>query len=379
MSSDVREASPRFLILGCGSIGRRHAANLRRLAVDEILVHDPDRGRMQALARDWGVTPCAHREEAYARVPAAALVCAPSSLHVALAREAMLHGCHVFVEKPIAHSLDGVDELIGLARDRERVLMVGYNLRFNACARRVECWLRSGRIGHVASARLHVGSYLPWRHPWEDYRQGYGARRELGGGVILDAVHEIDYALWFFGTPDRVYCVSGKFSSLEIDTEDVAELLLSYPDRKAVSIHLDYLQRPHQRWCELIGDEGVIRCDLVGRSVHLFDASRREWLVFEDESAPNDEYVREMERFVECVEGRSQAVVDGPAARRSLALALAAKRSAVDGQPVDLEPEPLAGGASRAPAPITQGPGEILGGAEPTPAEGGAALVGTRR
>lgn len=336
MPDSARGESLRFLVIGCGSIGQRHTVNLRRLGVEDILVFDPDQDRMEAVARKHGVNACARLEDAYAAAPNAVVVCAPTSLHLPLAREAILHGSDVFVEKPLSHTLDGVDELISLAHELGRMLMVGYNLRFNSCTRQIKAWLDDGRIGHVASARLHFGSYLPWRHPWEDYRQGYGARQELGGGVILDAIHEIDYALWFFGQPKSVYCVSGKFSNLEIETEDVAELLLFYSDHRVVSIHLDYLQRPHQRWCELIGDEGMIHCDFVSGSARLFEGDQREWLQFEDRSDPNDEYVREMEHFLECVTGRATPVVDGAATRQSLAVAVAAKCSAAEGQPMDL-------------------------------------------
>lgn len=342
MRPDHVAGSPRLVVVGCGSIGRRHTANLRRLGVEDMQVYDPDPGRARALARDCGVKPCWQLEDGYAAGPDAVLVCAPTSFHIDLAVQAVQHGCHVFVEKPLSHSLEGLDELAGLAHDLRRVVMVGFNLRFNFCTQRVRSWLSQGLIGHVSSARLQVASYLPWWHRWEDYRQGYSARRELGGGALLDATHEIDYALWFFGDPERVYCVAGTFGNLEIDTEDTAELLLSYADRKVVSLHLDYLQRPPRRRCELVGDDGSIECDLVERRARLFDGSRREWQVFEDASDPNDEYLREMEHFLDCLAGRAEPVVDAAAGRRSVAVALAARRSAVLRQPVTLEPQPAA-------------------------------------
>lgn len=239
---------------------------------------------------------------------------------------------------PLSHSLDGVDGLLDLVRSRGLVLLVGYNQRFNPVLQQAKDWLDQGLIGHLASARLHVGEYLPRRHPWEDYRQGYGAHQDLGGGVILDSIHEIDYALWFFGLPERAYCVGGKFSSLEIDTEDMAEILLSYPHPQVVSIHLDYLQQPPQRWCELIGEVGMIKADLVAGTVSLYQGERREWRVVQAPSDPNEMYVQEMAHFLDCLEGHSRPIVDGATARRSLAVAVAAKKSAGERQPVDLAP-----------------------------------------
>jgi predicted dehydrogenase len=332
------QVSLRFLVVGCGSIGQRHISNLQQLGIKDILVYDPEQDCMEMAISKYDIKSCGRLEDAYAATPDAVLVCAPTSLHLPLTREAILHNCNVFVEKPLSHTLDGVDELIGQVHERRRVLMVGYNLRFNSCACQIKAWLNEERIGQVVSARLHFGSYLPWRHPWEDYRLGYGARRALGGGVILDAIHEIDYALWFFGQPESVYCMSGRFSNLEIDTEDVAELLLSYSDHKVVSIHLDYLQRPHKRWCELIGERGVIHCDFVKGIARLYEGERREWIEFEDRSDLNDEYVREMEHFLECMAGQATPVLDGLSARQSLAVAVVAKLSASEGRPLNLTP-----------------------------------------
>jgi len=328
----------RALVVGCGSIGRRHTENLRRLGVDEILVYDPDRSRASAAANEYGVQAVETLEAGYDRRRQIALICTPTSLHLELARQALEHGCHVFVEKPLSHQLDGTESLIAAAHERGRVLMVGYNLRFHSCVCRMHDWLEEKRIGHVASARLHAGSYLPARHPWEDYRRGYGARKNLGGGVILDAIHEIDYALWLFGMPQSVNCVAGKFSNLEIDVEDVAEILLDYPDRKVVSIHLDYLDRPPQRYAEIVGDAGVIRSNLIKGTAQLFEGEKQEWTRFKGRGGQNETYAWELKHFLECVTNLSVPVVDGEAACRSLAVAEAAKRSACVRRSVTLAP-----------------------------------------
>ncbi|HEV2495925.1 MAG TPA: Gfo/Idh/MocA family oxidoreductase [Terriglobia bacterium] len=324
------------LVVGCGSIGRRHTENLRRLGVEEILAFDPDRSRSTSAASEYGVQAVETLDAGYDQEPQIVLICAPTSLHLELAYQALEHRCHVFVEKPLSHQLDGTESLIASARERGRVLMVGYNLRFHSCVCKMRGWLEEKRIGHVASARLHAGSYLPARHPWEDYRCGYGAKKNLGGGVILDSIHEIDYALLFFGMPETVNCLAGKFSNLEIDVEDVAEILLDYPDRKVVSIHLDYLDRPPQRYAEIIGDGGVIRSNLVDSTAQLFEGEKNEWTRFRSRGGLNDAYVSEMKHFLECVSNATTPLVDGEAACRSLAVAEAAKRSAREHHPVTL-------------------------------------------
>jgi predicted dehydrogenase len=218
------------------------------------------------------------------------------------------------------------------AESQQRVFLVGLNLRFDPLLQQLEAWLEEQRIGQVASARFHFGSYLPWRHPWEDYRVGYGARSELGGGVILDAIHEIDLSLWLFGMPTWVYCVAGTFSDLEIDVEDIAELVLSY-SRHVVSIHLDYVQRPPQRWCEILGTKGQIQGDLVSRTLRLY-SENRQWDTYEPPCSADEVYILEMQHFLDCIAGNARPAVNGYVASRSLMAAVAAKESAESGLPV---------------------------------------------
>lgn len=272
-------------------------------------------------ARNFAIT-----EQAYDEKPDVALICAPTSMHLPLGWEALQRNCHIFMEKPLSHSMEGVSEFIEAAEMRRRTLLVGYNFRFDALLNQVEQWISEGRIGRVTSARFHFGSYLPWRHPWEDYRSGYGARRELGGGVILDAVHELDLVLWSFGMPEAIYCVGGKYSDLEVDEEDTAEIVMSYGD-KVVSVHLDYVQRPAERWCEIIGTGGRIQADVFARSARYFDGETQTWTHAEGVGTLDESYKAEMRHLIDCVEGRAKPLVDARIAAQSLLLADEARAS----------------------------------------------------
>ncbi|MGC1106891.1 MAG: Gfo/Idh/MocA family oxidoreductase [Candidatus Acidiferrales bacterium] len=325
----------KILIVGCGSIGRRHARSLHDLGASDLLLVDPNKERADALAHELNARSFEVAERAYDEEPEAALICAPTSLHLKLASQALEKNRHLFVEKPLSGSMEGVQEFVEAVELQRRALLVGYNFRFDAVVKQVQAWISEGKIGCIIHARFHFGSYLPWRHPWEDYRRGYGARRELGGGVILDAIHELDMAVWFFGLPETVYCVGGKYSDLEIEVEDTAEIVLSYPD-KVVSVHLDYVQRPAERWCEIIGTHGRIRADVFARSAMYFDGGRRTWEQSESPDTVEGSYKREMKHWLDCVEGRAMPVVDGKIAAQSLLLAEEVKASMRCGQPVSL-------------------------------------------
>jgi hypothetical protein len=184
------------LVVGLGSIGRRHARNWVRLGLGEVLVcRQTDRPLPEPLgvpAREFRAL-----DEALADQPDVVLVTNPTSLHLATARLALQAGSHVLVEKPISHTLDGTESLL----HSERLVTVGYNLRFHPGLLRTRELLHAGAIGKPLSLRAEVGEYLPDWHPWEDYRQSYAARRDQGGGPILTFSHELDSVYWLLGMP----------------------------------------------------------------------------------------------------------------------------------------------------------------------------------
>lgn len=326
----------KIAIIGCGSIGQRHARNLRKFGMTQLLLMDPQIERADLLSQELNAMCFESVPRTFEERPEVAVICAPTSRHLELASEALEHNCHVFIEKPISGSTEGVYSLIEAAEARERVLFVGHNFRFDPILRCTRAWLTEGKIGSSTSARFHFGSYLPWRHPWEDYRSGYGARRELGGGVILDAIHEFDMALWLFGEPEAIYCTGGNFSDLEIDVEDTAEVLMSYAD-KVVSIHLDFVERPAERRCEIIGTQGQIEADFFARYARYFDGGERRWHQAVNCESIDETYESEMRHFLDCIAGRAKPVVDGHAAVKSLLVAERAKESMRTRAPVTMD------------------------------------------
>ena len=320
----------RILILGCGSIGSRHAHNLQGLGVAELLLFDPDGQRAHSLATDLGAQVMSDGAEGYAYRPDAVVICTPTSSHLPLAREAAEHGCHVFVEKPLSDKSAGVDELCSVVRERGLVSLVACNMRFHPGLKQVKRMIEEEAVGRIVAMRAEVGQYLPDWHPKEDYRRSYSARRELGGGVILDAIHEIDYARWLLGEVDTVVCLAGKLSGLEIETEDTAAILLHFVRGALGEVHLDYVQRLYSRTCQIIGEKGTIRWDYSQGEVSCYLASTGQTEVFSNPRGwqPNDMYIDEMRHFLACLHGDEQAAQDVFEGARALILALAARESA---------------------------------------------------
>ncbi len=327
----------RALIAGCGSIGRRHLRNLKQLRDVEIIAFR-QRGRdAEELEREFGVHATFDLDEALAEGPDFALITNPTSSHLSVALEAAKHGCHLFVEKPLSDSLDDVNELANTVSAKGLTAFVAYNMRFHPALRQIKGTIESGSIGRVLSIRAQVGQYLPDWHPEEDYRQGYSAQKALGGGVVLDLIHELDYVQWLVGDVRKVACFAKHVSSLEIETEDVAEIILEFVDGAVGNVHLDYLQRTASRGCHIIGEEGTIHWDQESNEVKLFNAREPGWQVFDHEEFDrNRMFVAEMEHFLACMDGRETPEVDIAEGSKSLKLALAALESAETGQVIDL-------------------------------------------
>ena len=319
----------RVLLVGLGSIGQRHLRNLQALGTFEYIAL---RSRGQPLPGEFSALPLrvvTALDEAVASQPDVALLCAPPTAHPAvLGRLVRETGCHVFIEKPIAPSLDGLAECARLLEAQGRKSFVGYNLRCHPVCTVVHEVLRQGVLGKVSAARVSVGQYLPDWHPYEDYRHGYSASRRLGGGVMLDLIHEIDLLYSWFGKPDVVKAVAGKISALDIDTEDTAEILCRFAGGRIGSIHMDYVQRVPMRTGTIVGDEATLTYDLlkpecqvlrpgVPPVVHSFSAF-----------VLNDMYVAELARFFEAIQGDTSC---SPSLREGidvLEIALRAKHDA---------------------------------------------------
>ena len=242
----------RIIIVGTGSIGRRHAANLTTLGTD-VSVFDVNQTLLKTVCTENKWDPVFDLNLALDQNRFdAAIICTPNHLHIPYAQKAIDAGLHIFVEKPLSHTLDGVGELLGALKKSGLVGMAGFNLRFEPGLRYMKQRLD---LDQVAFAHVEFGSYLPGWRPGTDYTKGYSANKSMGGGIILDDVHEIDYACWLFGYPRSVQSASGTYGRLGIDVEDVADMHLHYQD-KIVTLHSDYLQKRYTRTCKICFRDG---------------------------------------------------------------------------------------------------------------------------
>jgi len=324
----------KFLIVGFGSIGQRHFRNLLTLGHDDIVLlrsHEStlEDDEIKAFPVETNL------EAALAHEPDAVIISNPTALHLDVAIPAAKAGCHILLEKPISHNMERVDEFKEAVRKSGSRVLVGFQFRFHPGLRRIKRLLAQKTIGIPLSVRAHWGEYLPDWHPWEDYKESYSARPDLGGGVILTLSHPVDYLRWLLGEIESVWASLGYNSDLEInEVEDTAEIGLQFTNGVIGSLHLNYIQRPSSHWLEIIGSEGTIRWNAEIGSVKHYDIKNETWDEFSlrTDFERNDLFLSEMKHFIAVALGQFMPICSLEDGIRIQEIVQGAKLSAQSGQ-----------------------------------------------
>jgi predicted dehydrogenase len=263
----------KFMIVGLGSIGRRHFRNLIALGEQDIILVRSHRATLpdDELA-GYPVETDLH-EALKKHKPDAVVVGNPTSMHLDAAIPAAGTGCAILLEKPISHSTERMDEFEAAVKKSGSKVLVAFQFRFHPGLMRAKQLLSDGELGRIISANVHFGEYLPAWHPWEDYRKGYAARADLGGGVVLTQCHSLDYLPWLVGRVESAWGFTAKLSDLEVDVEDTAEIGLRFAGGALGHLHLDFNQQPPEHRFEIIGTKGTIKWNLADGATRIYRAS----------------------------------------------------------------------------------------------------------
>ena len=316
------------MVVGGGSIGSRHLRNLKTLGIERMALVEPDASRRESIASEMGLVGFSQMSEGLAWAPDFVVVATPTHLHAPQALAVVRQGVPVFVEKPLSHNIDRLDEICSVARGGS-ISLVGCNMRFHPGPARVKQLIHEGHLGKILFERIHTGSYLPEWRPGSDYRSNYASKTATGGGCLLDCIHEIDLARWYLGEVASVFCCAGHLSSLEIETEDVASLICRHANGATSEIHLDYVQRTYERGCQIVGEQGSVFWDFNGKQVRWFNALSKAWKVFPQPESweINQMYLDEMRHFLDCATSHRQTILPIPDAVGLMRVVFAAKAS----------------------------------------------------
>lgn len=322
-----------ILVIGFGSIGKRHFSNLVGLGHDVSVVSSKK-------VLDAAFTPSGVYEsidDAFASESFdAAFICSPTAFHVkGLLQLLKLRVPRIYVEKPVSDKWDDINSVLALAAQYEPMICVGYDLHFEPGFDRVRSLLHENAIGRLVSVQAFAGQWLPQWRPYEDHRNGMSAKAESGGGVLLDLIHEVDYLYSLAGNIDHVYCQAINSGVLGIETEESADLLIGFDNGCTATLHLDYLQPELKRYAVFTGTGGSITWDLAACSVAYKGISKDPDAFSYKDSARNDRFIAIAKAFLENqADDRLVSLVEG---LKSLQAVLAAKRSALEKRAVAID------------------------------------------
>lgn len=315
----------RVLVVGYGSIGKRHVKNLSSFPNTEIIICT----KQKNLKINNKYRIFHSLDECIKQNPDAAIISNETSLHVKTAQKLAKAGIHLFIEKPLSNSIHGIQNLLYSVKKKKLTTLIGCDLRFHPCIKKIKEIVSKGQIGRIISVQAESGSYLPDWHPNENYKKSYAARHDLGGGVVLTCIHEIDYLYWFFGDVQQIFSITGRYSDLNISAEDLSAIIIKFKSKIIGEIHLDYFQRPYIRQCKIMGTKGTIHWDSNKNIVKLYDIKKNKWIeeMKLHNYDNNERYVNEIKYFLQCCHNKKKTINPIYEGIKTLKIALAIKTS----------------------------------------------------
>ena len=317
----------KILIIGFGSIGNRHFNNISSNFNAQFIIFTK-RKDLKKLEKK-GVIITNSLNEALSYKPNIAFVTNETNLHVKTATKLALNGIHLFLEKPLSNSMNGVKKLKSIISAKKLISQMGCNFRFHPCIMEIKKRLDRNDLGKIISVQVESSSYLPDWHPYEDYRYGYAARDDLGGGIALTCIHEMDFLYWFFGDVKKIFSITGKYSNLKVKSDDLSAMIMSFKNNVIGELHLDYFQRPDFKSCKIKGTKATLYWNSTNNEIRLFSQKNKSWkLIYKLKNYDKNEmYVNELKHFFKCIKNHKKTINDINEGIKTLQITLSAKKS----------------------------------------------------
>ncbi len=330
----------RAIMFGSGSIGQRHIRNLQKLGYTDIAAFRTRQGHHQALPSELKVREFTDWKEAVEFKPDIAIIANPTSLHLEAAAKIVPYVKGILVEKPLSHSTQGVQEFIDTVKSKGIVTFVGYNLQFHPIVKAIGDEMAKGQLGRALVFQCQAGQWLADWHPYEDFKKAYYARKDLGGGVLLTLIHEVNLAQKLFGPAKKVAAFFSISERLPLDVDTIADVMVHHEKNTVSQIHLDYIQRPKSRSGSIAFEHGLMRYDLNNAQLTLqTQEAQAPKVLWEDKGYDIDQmYQEELRLFLRyTAEGRMKHECDVGHALQDLKLVEAAFASSNTGRIMEIE------------------------------------------
>ena len=278
----------KILFIGLGSIGQRHLQNIQTIYNENVscsavrttfhnnFIKDGVAEVVISLSEHYNICIFNSIAEAFSKQKYdAVFITNPSSHHFETILNCLNYNINIFVEKPLCINLNQANEIKNKLINSKSILYVGYQTRFDPIHKKVHDLINANELGNIVSARFDWCTYLPDHHKYEDYRKGYAARGDLGGGVFLGLSHEIDMIISFFGMPSSIATIKSSNKKLEIAADDTVMCLCKYSKNNfPLSLVLSYSQVSETRGFRIQFDSGLIDCDLNNRTLNITDRNK---------------------------------------------------------------------------------------------------------
>jgi predicted dehydrogenase len=320
----------KIAVIGYGPIARRHINVIEeikgRKGVELLVCRNRDLPLGDEHSRASVTT---NFDDVLDFAPDCAVIASPASKHIEHALALAECGTHLMIEKPLSASLAGTDDLIRARDEKGLAVLVAYNMSY---LKPLNFFIdaASNSIGAPISVYAEVGQYLPDWRPGTDYRDTVSASSALGGGVIFELSHELEYVDRLLGGTSSVFCRSGMNSLLDMDAENTADIVIEGKNGAAAHIHMNMLQKVVTRSCRVAGTDGILTLDLMRGAVRRsLKDDNSPVMIYQNISEDRAEVYRaQMAHFFDCADGRASPQVTCERGRRIIEIALAAHESA---------------------------------------------------
>ncbi len=298
----------KILLIGQGSIGKRHLNNLFSIGQNDITVFDVNKTSLdEAIKKFPNIKISSGLESSLAEAPDIVFICSPTSFHAEHITLAAKAGAHIFIEKPLCSSVKkkDIDEIESLIKSSGKKFYIGFNNRFEPGIRKLKELIDKKTIGDIYFFKAEVGFFLGYWRKGTDYTKSYSSSKNKGGGAIFDWSHELDYLSWIFGKPEQVSCLSKNAGTkLVADIDDFTSVMMDYKNNVAGVLTLDCLQKTYSRTCKVVGENGSILFD--------FKKKKIDWIIVKDEKETtntfeyrdfdyNETYISEIKEFIDSI------------------------------------------------------------------------------
>ena len=261
----------KILIFGYGSSGKRyHKIIKKNFPLIELKIFSLNKkNKNKVFIKKYS--------EIKSFMPKLTIVCSPSSKRKDIIRFLIKLKSNLLIEKPIAANCKDAKKILLLIKKNKIITKIGYNLRFLNSLKILNTLVKSKKLGKIYFVNICAGQNITeWRKNI-NYTKTVSAKKELGGGVLLELSHEIDYAKWIFGNFNKIFCKVSKVSNLKVNVEDNAKILLFSKNKFTVSINLDFCRKDKIRKCEVVGAKGTLVWNGLNNQLIYYNPTKKKW------------------------------------------------------------------------------------------------------